>query len=112
MLSQVECKKADKGKTEEVKATTTLTDGTIYLKAKFSTDATEKKAFADKGDRVVTCDFYYSLDGKKFQKLGEPFRVREGQWIGAKMGTFCTRPYMVTNDGGWVDVDWFRVTKK
>ena len=112
VLSQVECKKADKGKTEEVKESVALTDGTIWLKAKFSTDATEKKAFADKGDRVVTCDFLYSTDGKKFKKLGQPFRVREGKWIGAKMGTFCTRPHMVTNDGGWVDVDWFRVTKK
>jgi len=112
VLSQVECKKADKGKTEEVKESVTVADGTIWLKAKFSTDATEKKAFADKGDRVVTCDFLYSTDGKKFKKLGQPFRVREGQWIGAKMGTFCTRPHIVTNDGGWVDVDWFRVTKK
>ena len=112
VLSQVECKSADKGKAETVKATAPLTDGTVYLKAVFSTDATEKKAFADKGDRVVTCDFLYSTDGKKFKKLGQPFRVREGQWIGAKMGTFCTRPHMVTNDGGWVDVDWFRVTKK
>ena len=66
----------------------------------------------ENGDRVVTCDFLYSTDGKKFKKLGQPFRVREGKWIGAKMGTFCTRPHMVTNDGGWVDVDWFRVTKK
>ena len=112
MLSQVECKKADKGKSEEVKGSTPLTDGTVYLKATFKTDATEKKAFADKGDRVVTCEFSYSTDGKKYQKLGTSFRVREGQWIGAKMGTFCTRPHMVTNDGGWVDVDWFRVTKR
>ena len=112
VLSQVECKSADKGKAETVKASTTLEDGTVWLKAVFSTDATEKKAFADKGDRVVTCDFLYSTDGKKFKKLGQPFRVREGKWIGAKMGTFCTRPHMVINDGGWVDVDWFRVTKK
>lgn len=112
VLSQVECKSADKGKAEQVKASTPLENGTVYLKAVFKTDATEKKAFAEKGDRIVTCDFLYSTNGKNFKKLGEPFRVREGQWIGAKMGTFCTRPHMVTNDGGWVDVDWFRVTKK
>ena len=112
VLSQVECKKADKGGTEQVKESVAIADGTLYLKAKFSTDATEQKAYADKGDRVVTCDFLYSLDGKKFKKLGQSFRVREGQWIGAKMGTFCTRPHITTNDGGWVDVDWFRVTKK
>ena len=85
--------------------------GRTPLPRKYVLAGTEKKAFADKGDRVVTCDFLYSTDGKKFKKLGQPFRVREGKWIGAKMGTFCTRPHMVINDGGWVDVDWFRVTK-
>ena len=27
------------------------------------------------------------------------------------VGTFCTRPAIKTNDGGWVDVDWFRIDK-
>ena len=44
--------------------------------------------------------------------LGVPFQAREGQWIGAKVGMFCTRPAIKTNDGGWADVDWFRITKK
>jgi hypothetical protein len=44
--------------------------------------------------------------------LGNPFQAREGQWIGAKVGMFCTRPAIVTNDGGWTDVDWFRITRK
>lgn len=43
--------------------------------------------------------------------LGEPFQLREGQWIGAKVGTFCTRPSIKRNDGGWADVDWFRISK-
>lgn len=112
ILSQVACPKADKGKTEQVKATVDLSDNTVYLKATFTSDKDPLKAYADKGDRVVMCDFSYSMDGKKFQKLGEPFRVKEGQWIGAKVGTFCTRPNIVTNDGGWADIDWFRITKK
>ena len=63
-------------------------------------------------DLLVMCDFSYSLDGKKFQKLGKPFQAKEGKWIGTKVGMFCTRPALVTNDGGWADVDWFRITKK
>lgn len=30
----------------------------------------------------------------------------------AKVGMFCTRPAIRANDGGWADVDWFRITKK
>ena len=36
--------------------------------------------------------------------------AREGKWIGAKMGFFCTRQNVI-NDGGWLDIDWFRVEK-
>ena len=84
----------------------------MYLKVKFSSDG--KKLGKSEGghDLLVMCDFSYSLDGKKFQKLGKPFQAKEGQWIGAKVGMFCTRPALVTNDGGWADVDWFRITKK
>ena len=48
---------------------------------------------------------------KKWQSLGKEFQAREGKWIGCKTGTFCTRPAITTNDGGWADVDWFRVSK-
>ena len=112
VLSQVECKKADSGKPEKVNESTPLANSTVYLKARFSTDF-EKIAKSEGGhDIVVMCEFSYSTDGKRYKKLGTPFQVREGKWIGAKMGTFCTRPAMVTNDGGWADVDWFRITKK
>ena len=63
-------------------------------------------------DLIVMCNFSYSLDGKKYESLGVPFQAREGQWIGAKVGMFCTRPAINTNVGGWADVDWFRITKK
>lgn len=112
VLSQVECKKADSGKPEKVNESTPLANSTVYLKARFSTDF-EKISKSEGGhDIVVMCEFSYSTDGKRYKKLGTPFQVREGKWIGAKMGTFCTRPAMVTNDGGWADVDWFRITKK
>nr|WP_320039418.1 glycoside hydrolase 43 family protein [uncultured Bacteroides sp.] len=97
ILSQNECKNADKGTVESVNESVTLKDNTVYLKVTFNKEA--------------KCDFSYSLDGKKFQKLGKQFKVREGKWIGAKVGTFCTRPAIVINDGGWAEVDWFRIEK-
>ena len=112
VLSQVSCKKADKGTPETVNEAIDLKDSTVYLKVKISSDG--KKLGKSEGghDLLVMCDFSYSLDGKKFQKLGKPFQAKEGKWIGTKVGMFCTRPALVTNDGGWADVDWFRITKK
>ncbi len=62
-------------------------------------------------DLLVKCQLSYSTDSKKFQPLGKTFQVKEGKWIGAKVGIFCTRPAIVSNDGGWTDVDWFRIEK-
>ena len=111
VLSQVECMKADKGSAEKVNGKVTLKENTFYLRARIYD--TEKKIKGSEGghDQVVMCEFSYSTNGKKYRSLGKPFQVREGQWIGAKHGIFCARPHIVTNDGGWVDVDWYRVTK-
>ncbi len=111
VLSQVECMKADRGGSEAVNANVPLKDKTIYLRAKVYN--TNKKIEKSEGghDQLIMCQFSYSLDGKKYQPLGKQFKVLEGKWIGAKTGIFCTRPAIVTNDGGWADVDWFRVEK-
>ena len=88
-----------------------VSDGNVYLRVKFSCDG-RKIAKSEGGhDLVVMCDFSYSLDGKKYKKLGKSFQAREGKWIGTKVGMFCTRPAIKANDGGWTDVDWFRITK-
>lgn len=112
-LSQVVCKKADTGKPETVNASTTLEgkEPTVYLRVNFKDMGKKIKGSEGGADMTVMCEFSYSLDGKKFTKMGEKFQAREGKWIGAKVGTFCTRPAIVTNDGGWTDVDWFRVEK-
>ena len=94
-LSQAECLKADKGKAEVENASVMLPDSTAYLRVKMAEGV---------------CAFSYSTDGKKYKALGKPFTAREGKWIGAKIGAFCTRPKM-SNDGGRADIDWFRVTK-
>jgi beta-xylosidase len=96
VLSQSVCLKADKGGVEEVKVSLPLTSNELYLRVRFS------------GGKNT--QFGYSTDGKKFTDLGASFPAREGKWIGAKMGLFCTRQNTI-NDGGWMDVDWFRVTR-
>lgn len=109
-LSQVVCHGADKGQPEQVNASVGLKESTVYLRVKFGCDG-RKIAQSEGGhDLLVTCDFSYSTDGRTFSPLGTTFQAREGKWIGAKVGTFCTRPAIRTNDGGWADVDWFRIT--
>ena len=112
VLSQVSCLKADKGHPEQVNESVNLNDYTVYLKVRFK-DNGKKIAQSEGGhDQIILCEFSYSLDGKRFLPLGKTFQAREGKWIGAKIGTFCTRPHIKTNDGGWTDVDWFRISKK
>lgn len=109
-LSQVVCHGTDKGQPEQVNASVGLKEGTVYLRVKFGCDG-RKIAQSEGGhDLLVTCDFSYSTDGRTFSPLGTTFRAREGKWIGAKVGTFCTRPAIKASDGGWADVDWFRIT--
>ncbi len=108
VLQQLVCKSADKGKAETVKDIATLQPTAadaidykpgihldIYLRMK-----------VDNGK----CRFAYSLDGKKYQQVGEEFTMREGKWIGAKIGLVSYEPAGNT-DRGWVEADWFRVTK-
>lgn len=127
-LSQVSCKEAKLGTPEALHATIQLTDmpaseaakvakatdtdrTTVWLRARFTDTGKKIQKSEGSHDQLILCHFSYSLDGKTYQPLGEPFQVREGQWIGAKVGTFCTRPATKRNDGGWADVDWFRISK-
>lgn len=91
-LSQAECMDAEKGNMEKVNASVDLKDSTLYLRVKVKPDA--------------SCLFSYSLDNKNYTNLGKEFKAREGKWIGAKVGTFCTRP-IPKNDGGRVEIDRF-----
>lgn len=95
-LAQIECPQADKGKTEIINEAIDIKDATIHLRAIIKNG--------------TSCTFSYSMDGKKYINLGKSAQIKEGQWIGAKMGIFCTRPQK-GNDGGRVDVDWFRIDK-
>ena len=110
LLSQVECRKADNKGTETVNSSKELKDATVYLRAKFHTEGKIKESEGG-SDLLVKCEMSYSTNGKSYTSLGKTFQVKEGKWIGAKVGVFCTRPAIVTNDGGCAEVDWFRFTK-
>lgn len=56
------------------------------------------------------CVFSYSLDGKNFTFIGEPFAAKKGKWISATVGLFAIRKG-ATYETGYADVDWFRVDK-
>ena len=106
ILSQTDCFQADKGARETVNAQVFPTETTFYLQAKIYNTG---KKLENGRDLQVLCDFYYSMDGKKYKQLGKTFQLREGAWIGAKYGIFCTRPHIQIGDGGWADIDWFHV---
>lgn len=110
-LSQIECNKADKGSPEKVNHTLLLDKSTIYLRAEFIDTGLKNEKSEGCADMIIHVKFSYSTDGKKYVPLGTTFTLREGKWIGAKIGSFCTRPHIKTNDGGWVDIDWWHIEK-
>lgn len=56
------------------------------------------------------CEFLYSIDGKVFEPIGEPFSARQGKWIGAKIGMFILNKEKSTSRS-WLDADWFRIER-
>jgi len=56
----------------------------------------------------AVCRFYWSRDGKRWNKISQSFTARPELWIGAKFGFFCNR-YAPKNDSGWLDVTELRV---
>jgi len=90
------CENADKGKAETEKEVVKLKSGVVEFRVKVSNGA--------------KCRFSYSENGIDFINLGEEFQATAGQWIGAKVGLFATRPTQ-TNDSGIAEYDWFRIDK-
>lgn len=108
-LLQISCKSADKGKpqTEQLIATLkpTAVDQIDYQ------PGTHIDIYMRMSVNDGKMHFSYSLDGKKYTKCGTEFTMREGKWIGAKVGFVAYEPGQKTNRG-WIDADWFRVTRK
>ena len=120
-LQQITCKQADKGKPETVKVLATLKPTAadkidyqpslhcdLYMQLKVEYIGGKTKSGDNKHEAKVT--FAYSKDGKKFTPCGDAFTMRQGKWIGAKIGICAAEP-AGKKVRGWVDVDWFRVTK-
>ena len=109
MLQQLICQAADKNKPERVVSIATLQPterDVIDYKPGIHLDIYLRMVVAE-----GKCRFFYSLDGKKFKAAGEEFKMKEGKWIGAKIGLLSVEPDGNT-DRGWLEADWFRVTKK
>ena len=108
-LRQISCKSADKGKpqTEQLIVTLkpTAVDQIDYQ------PGTHIDIYMRMSVNDGKMHFSYSLDGKKYTKCGTEFTMREGKWIGAKIGFVAYEPGQKTNRG-WIDADWFRVTRK
>lgn len=108
LLKQAVCKDAEQGNLEQVSTLAVLEPSRKFEAGLFPNYEREIyiRVHVDKG---AYCRFSYSLDGKKFTEAGTLFKVRQGKWIGAKVGMFSVTPH--GKERGWVDVDWFRVEK-
>ena len=120
-LLRITCQNADKGKPEKEELIATLKPTAvdkinyhpgihedIYFRLKVNYVGGQDADGANKHEARV--QFSYSLDGKKFKPAGEEFTMRQGKWIGAKVGFVAAQP-IGKEDRGWIDADWFRITK-
>ncbi len=108
LLQQLYCKDADKGGNEQTRTLAQLRptdrDTIPYSPAIYIDIYMQMRVKAGK------CKFAYSLDGKRFKDVGDTFTMRQGKWIGAKMG-FVSERVGTKGNRGWIDADWFRVGK-
>ena len=97
-LLQISCKSADKGKpqTEQLIATLkpTAVDQIDYQ------PGTHIDIYMRMSVNDGKMHFSYSLDGKKYTKCGTEFTMREGKWIGAKIGFVAYEPGQKTTAAG------------
>ena len=108
-LLQISCKSADKGKPQAEQLIATLKP-TAVDQIDYQ-PGTHIDIYMRMSVNDGKMHFSYSLDGKKYTKCGTEFTMREGKWIGAKIGFVAYEPGQKTNRG-WIDADWFRVTRK
>lgn len=120
-LQQITCKKADKGGAEDIKVLKTFKPSSadkidyqpalhrqMYLRLSVKYIGGKNSDGTNKHEAHV--QFAYSEDGKKFHDCGDVFTMRQGKWVGAKVGILAAEK-AGKKVRGWVDVDWFRITK-
>ncbi len=108
-LQQITCHAADKGGKEDVKLLATFKPTSVD-KIDYQ-PAIHESLYMRMVVKNGMMKFSYSKDGKSYKTVGDEFKMREGKWIGAKIGLLAKEPAGKTNRG-WIDVDWFRVTAK
>ena len=108
-LQRITCEKADKGGQETVDVLDTLkptaADAIPYHPA-IHEDIYMRMVVAD-----GKVDFLYSLDGNDYKSAGRQFMMREGKWIGAKIGLVAVQP-SGKEDRGWIEADWLRIHRQ
>jgi beta-xylosidase len=92
-IVQVICRDADRGNQEEVVANSSIGKDRVILRLRMEGEG--------------RCDFGYSLDGRKFRRLGNEFVAKAGKWVGAKIGLFAVQLNDV-RQRGFADCDWVR----
>ena len=118
-LQQITCKSADKGKPEEIKVIKTFkptaADNVDYQPAlhcamymRVNVKYIGGKDSDGNNKHEAHATFAYSTDGKKYTECGDTFRMRQGKWVGAKVGILAAEK-AGKKVRGWVDVDWFRI---
>ena len=95
-ISQIVCLNADKKTNEEELSRTEIKNKDLFLRIKISEDGSAM--------------FSYSEDQKNYRKIGEIFSIKEGKWIGAKIGFLALRENFI-NDAGYTNIDWIRFEK-
>ena len=95
-IAQIICETADKNGFEKEVESILLNSKSVYLRVKVTEDGKS--------------EFFVSDDNIHFKKLGKSFQMKEGKWIGAKIGFVALREHF-TNDAGYVKLDWIRFEK-
>ncbi len=95
-IAQIFCETADKNGIEQEEDSILFNSKSVYLRIKITENGKS--------------EFFASEDNVRFKKLGKSFQMKEGKWIGAKMGFVALRENF-TNDAGYVKVDWIRFGK-
>ena len=90
---RVSCLDAPKGTLETVVGVVESKNNRVYLRVNVAGEA--------------VCQFSYSFDGKRFERLGEEFKAQPGTWIGAKVGLFALGP-RGAKVYSFADYDWVR----
>ncbi len=107
-LQQITCHKADKGGADNINVIATLKP-TAEDEVDYQ-PAIHEDIYLRMVVQEGICNFSYSMDGKKYKDVGDAFTMREGKWIGAKIGFVAVEQDEKSNRG-WLEADWFRVTK-